>query len=135
MKHLLILFVLLLGAFNVKAASDIANDDDYFYNEGKIQATMNDLLLIKNKEIKSLLKQIDKIDDEIAERSDERYSNDMDKADASSALSASSQLTTVAHEIVRDLDTQSEVTLKDLDETILSLNNILKNLKKLNLVK
>lgn len=117
---------------SVESSEEEISDMDIMMTEGKIQAVMENAIIQKQTEIKNILVEIDKLDEQIAQRSDERFSSDMEKGEGSSDLSASSQLITLAYEIVRELESNKAVTVKDLDETILSLQNIKKALLKLN---
>lgn len=80
----------------------------------------------------NLYKQILILDEEIATRADMRFSEDLDKGEASSNMKAASQYSFLAGEIIREIKVKETLTSADYDLAIRQLREIKTELKKIN---
>lgn len=132
-KSSLIILALLFASLQGKADFSSGGFEELRYEDtaGKLEAVEANLSDSKKYEIQSLLREIDKTATQIMERNHERFSDDIQKGEASIASAKASQLNVRAYELVRQLDTRPDVSFDELDSTIVSLLKIIRELNKL----
>lgn len=132
-KVWLVIFALFFAGIQGKADFSSGGFEEVQFEDttGKLDAVEANLLDSKKYEIQSLLKEIDKTAAQIMERNHERFSDDLQKGEASIASAKASQLNIRAYELVRQLDARPDISIDELDSTIVDLLRVIRELNKI----